>query len=562
MLVLVTPGGASAKEATLYDNICARGAASLEDALSFRAGDLDCSNHRFATQAPFVRLHAKIPPMGSEPLLLQTDAALFDRMFLEFTYADGSVRQATVLPEDVSANWFADTRFSVSVPHAPRPLEKVDVVVVRPWSNATLTDLRIIDESEAMSEQYAHALIHVLIAGLLAAALFFDLFFFRLLRARFIVWHACLTFSLLVFVLSNSGLIYEVVPGLALKWRYFLNTFSLAACSLFGLFFLLSILEKRLIPGWVRTGAAMAAGFMLVIKVASLIDAEPIRQIAHAATMMALISVCVMCCIIIFYAILRQSRLWPYVAVAWGAMIAAGMVRMAAELGYARRSYIVDDALLVSTAILALGSAAAVASKMMNLRIERDRARSQAIQLGKMAMTDPLTGLGNRRAFERMKVLAPGQGMLLIDIDLFKAINDTFGHAMGDRVLAFAAQAMRSCFREGEHDAQAFRIGGEEFVIVLRCSDEAQLQAAGERLRGRIEQGPNEGRDELPNVTISIGAVMGEGQSRQAALEHADEALYTAKRAGRNAVCMAVAGKGASTVFGPPPLGAGQVRPH
>ena len=545
------------------DSTCVRGAASLEDALDYRASELDCGSHRFETQAPFVRLHTKVPAIGSEPLLLQTDAALFERIFLEFNYADGTVRQATILPEDVSANWFVDNRFNIPVPHTARPLKSIDAVVVRPWASTTLGNLRLVEADQAMSEQYAHSLIHVLIAGLLAATLFFDLFFFRLLRARFIVWHACLTFVLLTFVLSTSGLIYELIPGLALEWRYFLNTFSLSASGLFGVLFLLSILERHLVPGWVRRGALGAAWLLIAIKLLCTINVEPVRQIGHTATMLALIPVSLMCGVIIAFAIVRKSRLWPYIALSWGAMIASGMVRMVAELGLTRRSYVVDDILLVSTAILALGSAAAVASKMMNLRIERDRARSQAIQLGKMAMTDPLTGLGNRRAFERLKVLNAGQGMLLIDIDLFKAINDTFGHAMGDRVLAFAAQAMRSCFRDGEFDAQAFRIGGEEFAIVLSCADEAQLHAACERLRTRIEQGPNEGRDELPNVTISIGAVYGAGQSRQAALEHADQALYKAKRAGRNAVRLAFAGnEDTAAAYETKMSGEGLARPH
>jgi two-component system cell cycle response regulator len=174
-----------------------------------------------------------------------------------------------------------------------------------------------------------------------------------------------------------------------------------------------------------------------------------------------------------------------------------------------------------------------------------DQLRSHVQASMELAVTDALTGLYNRRymesqtaalvehAINRGKMLA----MLALDVDYFKAVNDTHGHDVGDRVLQEIAARLRQSVRNVD---MICRIGGEEFVIVLPNTDAAVAAKIAERIRRLIASKPfNVGAKSGPlNVTISIGLSIIEAASdtMDDILKRADEALYKAKREGRNRV--------------------------
>ena len=149
-------------------------------------------------------------------------------------------------------------------------------------------------------------------------------------------------------------------------------------------------------------------------------------------------------------------------------------------------------------------------------------------ELTTAAMEDALTGVGNRRrAAALLEGLRPGDAVVLIDLDHFKLVNDTAGHATGDRVLVLLGRYLREAARGADTIA---RYGGEEFLLVLRNAEEG-ARAATERLT----QG---WRDLQPLTTFSAGvAVHVAGRSPAATLGRADAALYRAKRTGRDRVC-------------------------
>ena len=154
-----------------------------------------------------------------------------------------------------------------------------------------------------------------------------------------------------------------------------------------------------------------------------------------------------------------------------------------------------------------------------------------------LAMTDPLTGLLNRRALFDLageQSLAPGTAVVMLDLDGFKAINDRFGHAVGDEVLLRFAAIVRASIRDSD---TAARIGGEEFCLILRGLDTAGAQAATERIRAALEATPPLSPDYGP-PTLSAGiAVSSEaGETFDRLLREADEHLYGAKDSGRNRV--------------------------
>lgn len=177
-------------------------------------------------------------------------------------------------------------------------------------------------------------------------------------------------------------------------------------------------------------------------------------------------------------------------------------------------------------------SAAMEASRKLNLRLQGAKTLAE-----EAAMTDTLTGLKNRRAMDQiLTVLVEGRtpfAVMHIDLDFFKAVNDTLGHAAGDHVLQVAAGIMIEETRES--DAVA-RVGGDEFTILLpNVSKEDTLRRVGQRIIDRLCE-PIPFGEAVCRVSASIGTVWiehGERPSIPDLLENADVALYASKHAGR-----------------------------
>lgn len=177
---------------------------------------------------------------------------------------------------------------------------------------------------------------------------------------------------------------------------------------------------------------------------------------------------------------------------------------------------------------------AAVTGELGALAQRLDRARRQARE---EAETDPLTGLRNRRACESQLARLCREGepfaLMHIDLDHFKAVNDRFGHAAGDHVLAHVAEVMKSGCRAGDSLA---RVGGDEFVLLLPGMEDARtVLNLGLRMVARLSR-PIPWQDHSCEISASIGFVLVEPGARAQpirVLAEADDALYAAKKAGR-----------------------------
>jgi len=183
----------------------------------------------------------------------------------------------------------------------------------------------------------------------------------------------------------------------------------------------------------------------------------------------------------------------------------------------------------------------------VGLAIERAQLYSRMEEL---SITDPLTKLSNRRYLEERMTeeMARSQrhqrplSVTMLDIDHFKSVNDTHGHAMGDSVLKGVAKLIREEARTTDIPA---RYGGEEFMLVSPDTPAEEAVVLAERLRERIEscafEGEGENEGTVLHVTISMGvaAAPTDAHDKQALVERADAALYHAKESGRNRVCQA-----------------------
>jgi diguanylate cyclase (GGDEF)-like protein len=215
----------------------------------------------------------------------------------------------------------------------------------------------------------------------------------------------------------------------------------------------------------------------------------------------------------------------PYVAVGLAYALLLVVGRRAAV-------YPLDGLILGAAAVTAV-----VLVRQVSTIAENSRLMSR---LQTLANVDPLTGIPNRRAFfEDAELLFAGTGrggrhsILMVDVDYFKDVNDTFGHRAGDRVLSVVAASVRSQLRSAD---LVGRYGGDELVVALAdCGDGAF--AVAERIRQVVAATPVVTDDGVVNVTLSIGVASGEaGEALLPLLARADLALYDAKRAGRACV--------------------------
>lgn len=223
--------------------------------------------------------------------------------------------------------------------------------------------------------------------------------------------------------------------------------------------------------------------------------------------------------------------------------------KSAAKLGSAASGGSAKDVLAVTEALaVATGdkieNGKAIIDRVLTATKELAQVKDQLDEYKKIANTDPLTRLPNRRAFdERMAEIfdtnlsIASTALILLDIDHFKKFNDTHGHPIGDRVLGAVARAME---KETREECLVARTGGEEFAIIVPDTSVGKAELVAERVRMAVEKTSLKDRKsgaDYGRVTISLGLCMAaECDNAEELYQCADEALYISKDKGRNQV--------------------------
>ena len=176
---------------------------------------------------------------------------------------------------------------------------------------------------------------------------------------------------------------------------------------------------------------------------------------------------------------------------------------------------------------------------------EQARLKSSLKELQTLSLEDPLLGVGNRRAMEVDLSFTEAEArrhdktyaLALLDIDFFKRYNDSYGHRAGDVALKAVAQTVKQKVRESD---RVFRYGGEELLVLMPETDTCAAQQCIERVREAVQALALENEQTpLGVLTVSGGVCAAPAGNWQAMVEAADQALYAAKRGGRNQVCLA-----------------------
>ncbi|NRA25098.1 MAG: GGDEF domain-containing protein, partial [Oleispira sp.] len=155
-----------------------------------------------------------------------------------------------------------------------------------------------------------------------------------------------------------------------------------------------------------------------------------------------------------------------------------------------------------------------------------------------------LTGLPNRESYQqrivqeihRIERYGGSLSLMVCDIDLFKRINDNYGHLAGDKVLKIIARSLQSNLRDSDFIA---RFGGEEFIVLMPETSAEEAKFVADKLRKKIEESPFNFKKEPVQITISFGiSEFSQGESLEEVFQRADKALYKAKENGRNQVML------------------------
>lgn len=391
-------------------------------------------------------------------------------------------------------------------------------------------------DTAAGTEDLRFLLILAALAGMLVMPLIFNAAFYRVLRQPFVLWHSALTLSLMMTIVVSSGLAVAFFdpPALTLSWMTTL-IFGMTIGS--GAMFTYSFIEPGLMHPLLRRilpYCAAWAMFLAIFHASFPFVARPIQPAAYTAGFVPVLAAFLLA---MFDSLYRGSRAARFQMIGYAPLAVVGLIRVVTGI---TPSLPIADAMLLfyfgcmfEVVMTTLG----VADRFVIIRRERDRARSEAELLERLSETDPLTSLGNRRAIERQFKQLRAEGfaaLAVIDLDHFKAINDRYGHQVGDEVLKAVASALKYA-----PDMRAYRLGGEEFVLLLRGQD---VVAQAESRRQAI---PVTVAHVVPGlettVTASMGVISISGDEDLASLyERADRLLYEAKDGGRNKTHSAV----------------------
>jgi diguanylate cyclase len=214
-----------------------------------------------------------------------------------------------------------------------------------------------------------------------------------------------------------------------------------------------------------------------------------------------------------------------------------GAIQVSGEMGLVKRA-------LLGHMMTLLGSNRRLQDDLFYSRYKMEEQAEQLDHVRREARTDALTTVANRKAFdEKIRLLWTGWNrekhpfvLMMIDVDHLKRINDAHGHQAGDQVLEMLGVWLKQWIREGDFVG---RYGGDEFAVLLPRTDLASGRQQGEMICSRTAERASRitFRGEQVSLSLSIGvAAPGEGDLVEAVIRHADEALYRAKRAGRNQV--------------------------
>ncbi len=458
-------------------------------------------------------------------------ASLWDEGFaLTAIHADGSVMHYDFAEIDRRSNMRLGATLTLMLDGQKPP---ITTLVARVQGSVIIRGVlqapQLSAPNEAIRYELGMAVLYSGFVGLCIAMLVYNIALWRAMREKFLLAYCAMVTAMMFYAFFTSGAVHYVVDGLTGGDRLRITIPLLAISASTALMFTRYFFEASTIPRWLIN---LTIGHATAIAAFSLFYAAVApRYIAvlDQVYLLAFVPVPLIFLAYLWMAWRQKDAYLSYFLLAWSAPFVSAALRMLYSFGLLPYHVIIENSTLLGLAFEALVSSLAIGHRVRLLAQARDRAQNAETNALLMADTDPLTGLLNRRAFLRNIMESKGHwSLVLIDIDHFKRVNDSLGHAGGDEALTMIADVFRT---HAAPNTLVARMGGEEFAIANRglmplLDPDAVLFA--------IRQ------IDLPQgyrITASIGVAnrgVGNDDDWKILYRAADIALYRAKSSGRD----------------------------
>ena len=527
------PAGAQARPVAAQACHAALAGGEPMAALLAGAGRWECADRDWSIAGSGLALRYRLAPSEPVPRSFVTVASRFASIEIAVVDAAGRVRQFRFTP--------ADARHLPAGPMMVLPLPRMDggvrtvlVRIDRPWTKAIGSEARLDSDIHGSGWPVGQIVAMAVICGLLIVPLLLNAAFYSVLPERFVFWHLVVTGSMLMQVLIGTGFIHLVLP-LHERLEAPLNNLCYALMASAAMMFAATFIEPGRMSPWLRTALVRGAPLVFAVGAVTALPLEWVRPWGTLALHMDMVPALVLVIASAFNARARGSVHAWYQIGGWAPVMLVGGWKVVLYVLPGQKPLEATVVYQLGLAIQVLVATMGIISRFLVLRRERDSATARALELEGIAGRDPLTGLRNRRAIEHAfeDLFAKGyRTVAVIDLDHFKSVNDRYGHGTGDVVLKATAAALSS-----DSSAFAVRMGGEEFLLLLRGPDAAvRAERCRRAITARVAASVP-GLDRM--VTASMGLVEhdphGALHADFAALyRHCDRLLYEAKRLGRN----------------------------
>jgi diguanylate cyclase (GGDEF)-like protein len=499
-----------------------------------------CESSRFDASPASLFLRYRLDPLLDDARARSFVAQVgpYAAITIWATDAHGAVRSARY--DRAGARHITAGPFMVAaLPATPSAPRLVVVRIDQPWLKTIASHAWLDSQQEGTGWTNGEIVAMGLICGMLIAPLLLNLAFFPVLRRSFVLWNVGIIVAMLVQSLISTGFVHLLV-NLDSFAETSINFLAVQASTACGLMLIATFIESDCQSRRLRALLGLGASLIASVALLSLMPVGALRPyVIVIFYVVSALSIVLMVSAMID-AWRRGSRAVYFLIAGWSPILLVAAYRIACYLLPMARPTESVVPFQLAVAISVLASSLGIVVRFVDLRLERDRATALAMELEDVAGHDPLTGLWNRRSIEQQfeALYAVGfRTMAVLDLDHFKSVNDSHGHGVGDTVLKVAASALSS-----DADTRAVRMGGEEFLLLLRGADAAdRAEHCRRAISTRVAAGVP-GLDRI--VTASMGLVEHDhrGPHGTAAFKvefaalcaQCDRLLYEAKRLGRN----------------------------
>ena len=504
-----------------------------------RPQDFDCKIKQNALGSGDFVVRMRFAPTHSDsadPHVLRMSSVWLKSARATFRYADGSQAEFAFASHDITKVLTIGAIFELPVPVRSADLETVFLEAHGAGNmRGVVLGPRLMTRSESQTWRVQLTIIYSVFGGLALALIVYNLALWATLRHRFQLYYCGMVAALAAYAFSSSGLLNLVMPQVDNTVRLRCNYITLALAGVIALQFVRHFFGGRIIGRKLDRAILVISAVAFVSALAVIVFAPWQLTLLDRFYFLAMMAVICLIPPMLLQAWRAKSPYFVMVLAAWSAPLIISILRSLHGVNLIDYSFWLDNGNVIAFALEALVSSVLVTARLRELSYERDHARAGEEVARRLAATDPLTGLPNRRAFLDLAIGRKSrQRLMLIDIDHFKAVNDRLGHAGGDEVLHAIAQAIQGC-RPAR--SLAVRLGGEEFALLLPASAIADCTANKVLDAVRSCTMP-----QALQVTVSVGFADGSVASEddwKRLYRLADTALYRAKSDGRDRACRA-----------------------